>query len=413
MELVKLVLWLILSITINLLLIIDSKRILRAFFLHLERKLLLIHSAKLVIFFILVYKFSKYIRFSGLVLLVLLGLLLLFLSLLTLKQVEFAVKGTLKSKYKTFHYTGTLVQYILYVLVYLANIKSILKNRSALKEKTKQVMYIMVFPVQKYIMVSMTGLELPLRKQKHITKRYLTDIKESLQPGDILLKRNNWQMTNLGISGFWTHSGLYIGNLEELDSYFGDLPVLEGEKFTDKLKKRNIHAYENMVNNNELTVIEAIAEGVVVKELSNIAEVDYFAVLRPVCFKEEKMIAIRKAFSFVGKPYDYYIDIDSSDAFVCTSVIRKAYENIITLPVSRRAGKKVVLPNHIAKKFANERIKKNKELNLVLFYDYDPKTKRVRKSTEKEFAESSKRGLAYYRRAEILKYFSYIHDHKN
>ncbi len=58
-----------------------------------------------------------------------------------------------------------------------------------------------------------------------LAMKILDIIKEELLPGDILLKRNNYQLTNMGLPGFWTHSGIYIGSLEELDKYFMDMPL--------------------------------------------------------------------------------------------------------------------------------------------------------------------------------------------
>lgn len=391
----------------------DSKRIFKAFFIHLERKLLVVHSMKLGIFLVLIYKFKKFIPFHDIIFLFTFILLLLFLALLTIKNIEFRKMGTLNSKYKTFKYGSKLAQYLLYLVAVLINFGELKKKKHEVKEKSKKAMYVAIFPVQKYIMVSITGMEFTRRKEKFVTEADLKEIKSKLEPGDILLKRNDWQATNIGIPGFWTHTGLYIGSLEVLDNYFNDVKELEGKRFSEKLKELNAEVYTTLVNNSNLTVIEAIEEGVVVKDLSNIARVDYFSAVRPKISKEEKMNAILKAYSFVGRPYDFFIDVESNDAFICTEVIYKSFQKSITFDVEKRLGRMVVLPNSVVKKFAHERKKENKELDFVLFYDLDLRTRKAHKSTEIQFAKSYKRSIAYYRRKDMLRYLSTILEISN
>jgi hypothetical protein len=386
----------------------DSKRIFKAFFLHLERKLLIVHSLKLGVFLFLIYRFSKYIPLYEIILLFNFILLLIFLSLLTLKQVEFSMKGTINSRYKAFKYGSKLAQYLLYILAALINFGELKKNKNAIKEKSKEAMYVAIFPVQKYIMVSISRLEFTPRKGKFITDLDLNEIRSKLEPGDILLKRNDWQATNLGISGFWTHTGLYIGSLKELDEYFSNVQVLNGKRFSEKLKEVNEGIYEALIKNSDLSVIEAIEEGVVVKPLSNIAKVDYFSAVRPRISKEEKMNSILKAYSFVGRPYDFFLNMESNDAFICTEVIYKSFEKNMSFEIENKLGKKVVLPNSVVKKFAHERYKENRQLDFVLFYDLNLKTRKAYKSTEDEFAKSFKRNIAYYRKSDMLRYLSTI-----
>jgi hypothetical protein len=401
-----------LAICISWFLYKDSKLIFKSFFLHLERKLLIIHLLKLGIFLVLIYKFRRLISFYEIILIFIFILLLLFLSLLTLKYVEFKIKGTINSKYKTFEYGSKLAQYLLYLLAALMNFGELKKNKQAIKEKSKEAMYVAIFPVQKYIMVSITGLEFTKRKGKFITDADLKEIKSKLEPGDILLKRNDWQATNLGISGFWTHTGLYIGSLEEIDKYFNDVQALKGKRFSEKLKEMDEKRHAALIKNSDLSVIEAIEEGVVVKPLSNIAKVDYFSAVRPRISKEEKMNAILKAYSFIGRPYDFFIDLESNDAFICTEVIYKSYEKSITFEVEKKLNRKIVYPNSVVKKFAHEREKENRQLDFVLFYDLDLKTKKSYKSTEIEYAKSYKRNIAYYRRRDMLRYLSTMLEFK-
>ena len=81
------------------------------------------------------------------------------------------------------------------------------------------------FPFQKWVAISITGVDYSSRKEKYVSNEDINIIKDELLPGDVLLKRNNYQLTNIGLPGFWTHSAIYIGCLEELDKYFVDMPL--------------------------------------------------------------------------------------------------------------------------------------------------------------------------------------------
>lgn len=387
----------------------DSSRIFKAFLQFVERKFLVIQSIKLITLFMLAYKFNILSPFNWILLLFLLPLIIAFLSMFTLRQTELSIQQF--KNYRAFKY-NKLSEYGLHFFALLMNVRELATNRNKIKEKYKDMMYISLFPVQKFFAVSVTGIEFTNRKDKFITDMQLEEIQTELQPGDVLLKRNDWQATNIGISGFWTHSGLYLGNIEKMDSFFSDAKLLNGRKFSEVLKEEYPEIFNKLLDNSEPNVIEAIEEGVSVKPLSNIAKVDYFSGLRPIASKDQKLNAIKKALSLIGKPYGYHFDIESDKEFICTALIKKSYEGIINLPITKKLGKKIILPNSIAKKYAKERFHKFRQFDFVLFFDLDINSKKAFKSTEIEFCSSYKRNISFYRKRDILKHLSTIIEFK-
>ncbi|MCB2313994.1 hypothetical protein LGL55_23520 [Clostridium tagluense] len=245
------------------------------------------------------------------------------------------------------------------------------------------------FPFQKWVAISITGVDYSSRKEKYVSDEDINIIKGELLPGDVLLKRNNYQLTNMGLPGFWTHSAIYVGCLEELDKYFEDMPLGGYLCVSDYLKVIYPKVYHSLCGkNNRQYIIEVVAPGVVINSLEVIAKVDYFSALRPKLSKEDKLKALFVAFEYLGKAYDYNFDIMTDNALFCSELIYKSYlsssnKKGLTFILEPKAGRLLLSPNSIIKKFDAEFNSENAELDFVLFYDgSERERKAVRKSAK-------------------------------
>ncbi|MBZ9621506.1 hypothetical protein G9F71_001300 [Clostridium sp. FP2] len=245
------------------------------------------------------------------------------------------------------------------------------------------------FPFQKWVAISITGVDYSSRKEKYVSDEDINIIKGELLPGDVLLKRNNYQLTNMGLPGFWTHSAIYVGCLEELDKYFEDMPLGDYLCVSDYLKVIYPKVYHSLCGkNNRQYIIEVVAPGVVINSLEVIAKVDYFSALRPKLSKEDKLKALFVAFEYLGKAYDYNFDIMTDNALFCSELIYKSYlsssnKKGLTFILEPKAGRLLLSPNSIIKKFDAEFNSENAELDFVLFYDgSERERKAVRKSAK-------------------------------
>ena len=245
------------------------------------------------------------------------------------------------------------------------------------------------FPFQKWIAISITGVDYSSRKEKYVSNEDIDIIKSELLPGDVLLKRNNYQLTNIGLPGFWTHSAIYIGSLEELDEYFVDMPLGDYLCMSQYLKVIYPKVYESLFQRNKGNgdyIIEVIAQGVVINSLDAIAKVDYFSALRPKLCKEDKLKALFVAFEYLGKAYDYNFDIMTDNALFCSELIYKSYlcsgnKKGLTFKLQPKAGRLLLSPNSIIEKFDAEFDSDNAEFDFVLFYDGSEKERKaIRKS---------------------------------
>lgn len=219
-----------------------------------------------------------------------------------------------------------------------------------------------------------------------ISQAQIKQLQPKLLPGDVLLERREWYVSNIGLPGFWSHAALYLGTLEERRAFFADADTHEWVKQQGEpsdnlealLKSRYPKAYETSVMPPEqghvVRVIEAISEGVSFTTLEHSADCDSLAVLRPKLPKAEKAQALLRAFHYAGRPYDFNFDFATDSELVCTELVYKAYEPAagfrgVTFPLVEMLGRKVTPANEIAKQFDAQYAASEQQFDLVIFLD--------------------------------------------
>jgi hypothetical protein len=240
-----------------------------------------------------------------------------------------------------------------------------------------------------------------------ISPEQIHSMRNEMEPGDLLLERREWFLTNAGIPGYWPHAAIFIGTAEERDLYFADAEVFQwvkeqGEmsgRFDDLLQQRFPENYAMSMRaemGHPRRVVESIAQGVSFTSFEHSAAADSIAVLRPRLSKVEKAIALLRAFEYAGRPYDYDFDFLTDSALVCTELVYKAYQpgpdrKGLQLPLNTVAGRLVMPANEIAKLFSEEWQAPHQQFDLVLFLDGDEGGKRAQASDVATFQESWKR----------------------
>ncbi len=231
-----------------------------------------------------------------------------------------------------------------------------------------------------------------LRDQgKHlISEEQLDALVPVLQPGDVIVERRNWYLSNLGLPGFWPHAALFVGSRAELEAWADDdgVRALFPQGLVAHLEANAPEAFaawvgeESAANAEAETeparVIEAVSEGVVFTSLHHSCLADHVAFLRPRRSKAERAYAIAESFRHFGKPYDFDFDFQTITALVCSELVYTAYDLPSSVgarldldPLPSVMGRVTLPPNDIIARFDAEYGTAAQQLDFVAFLDGD------------------------------------------
>jgi hypothetical protein len=164
-----------------------------------------------------------------------------------------------------------------------------------------------------------------------ITFPMLATLRPCLQPGDVLLVRDDSRLTAAILPGFWTHAALFLGGRS-------DLEVLGLN--THPHVVRHWHKIPESAGPMGL-VIEALFPCVQLNPLEKCLRVDHLVVLRPTLPASDIASAIGEAMGHLGKPYDFEFDFNNSSRIVCTELVYRSYHSrgAMSFLLTKRLGR--------------------------------------------------------------------------
>ncbi len=152
-----------------------------------------------------------------------------------------------------------------------------------------------------------------------------------LRPGDVLVVRKEYALTNYFLPGYWPHAALYLGDTESL----AELGIQDNEhvkpRWTKMLESESPDAH----------VLESMRDGVNLRTLASPFASDSIVVLRPHLSQQDVRTAVSRCFAHEGKAYDFDFDFRRADRLVCTEVVYRALDGVgaINIPLVERAGR--------------------------------------------------------------------------
>lgn len=249
------------------------------------------------------------------------------------------------------------------------------------------------FPLQMHVSEWMGDTKVKRINGALITSAQLDTMRKQLQPGDIIVERRNWYLSNVGLPGFWPHAELFIGTYDGMKTFFSEPAVANyyrkqgdykdfmdylSKKYPDKIKEFRHAAPDGHAHQ----VIEAVSEGVKFSSLEEGALADYIGVMRPRLSRLDIAKAVDAAFNYIGRPYDFNFDFITDSAIVCSELIYKVYKSGrdkkgLSLALREIAGRKAMPANDLVDKFDREYDKPDRELDFVYFLDGIEKDKKA------------------------------------
>jgi hypothetical protein len=236
------------------------------------------------------------------------------------------------------------------------------------------------FPLQKAVAEWLGDTRLVPEGRRLVGDALLDELRGKLRPGDILLARRNWYLSNVGLPGFWPHAALYLGSPTELEAELGSDPEVRSSfgNFGAELARKHGAAWQAWLapgpDQRQRCVIEAVGEGVILTSLHHACGADYVAALRPRMARRAVAEVVDRALGYFGRPYDFNFDFVTDDAVVCSELVMKAFETGahcpgLRVPYVSIAGRPTVPPNEIARTFARERGREDRQLDFVAFLE--------------------------------------------
>jgi hypothetical protein len=243
-------------------------------------------------------------------------------------------------------------------------------------------LFVRWFPVQRDV-AEWAGDTRFAKEARHLVDdAQLATFRGRLVPGDVILERRNWYLSNVGLPGFWPHAALYVGTQAEILAALAGIPEVSqaydgdlGAHFAKLSPKAWASLAERDASGHECRVIEATSEGVVSSSLEHSCAADYVAALRPRLPALKRVRAIERALIFWGRPYDFNFDFVTDDQLVCSELVMKAYEpqtsddQGLRVPYVELVGRRAVPPTSLAQTFRDERGQKEPQFEFVYFLE--------------------------------------------
>lgn len=196
-----------------------------------------------------------------------------------------------------------------------------------------------------------------------ITDRNLKELEPMLQPGDLIIQRRNWALSNAFMPGYWSHIAVYVGSREQLES-MGLNQMPEVMPYWDRLADRSDDGYP-------IRLVEALGEGVIFTSFEkSVGKADGVCVFRPNLTLDQRRVCLSRVFSHLGKPYDFNFDFFSTDKLVCTELVFRSYGEQIPLEVMEVMGRQTLPAMEVVRQFL-ELEALNSSVEFVTFLDGD------------------------------------------
>ena len=171
----------------------------------------------------------------------------------------------------------------------------------------------------------------------------------ALRPGDILIEKTPFRLTDKLIPGYFGHAAIWVGSEAELTA-IGLWDDARVARYHDELRAGR-------------SVLEALRNGVQLNTLRHFLNVDDLLVLRDSKLEGERLKEhLTRAFRQIGKRYDFNYDVTTGDRIACSELVYLVFTDI-PWTTDRQLGRYTLSPDRVAENALNQG-----GLEIVLLY---------------------------------------------
>jgi len=176
------------------------------------------------------------------------------------------------------------------------------------------------------------------------------NVRSVIKPGDFLLEKTPFRLTDKLIPGHWGHAAVYLGTDAELQ----DLGVWDritqlrdaGDGYFTQAK---IDELRQQIKDGKV-IDEALRDDVQLNTIEHFLNIDDLAIMHDTSeATEDKIDRIILTMRQLGKEYDFKFDVETSIKIVCSELIY-ATDILHTWPTENTAGINTISPDNVASK---------------------------------------------------------------
>ncbi|MBA3481548.1 MAG: hypothetical protein H0T51_07015 [Pirellulales bacterium] len=207
------------------------------------------------------------------------------------------------------------------------------RGRRAIRRVGRDVLGRATYALQQVVSGSMAGIFVSPGHRPGLPPAIRDQVASLLQPGDVLVVRKEFAVTNYFLPGYWPHAALVLGAAEDL-SRLG-IPQastrLSGASAPETTPPAPPAHF----------VLESMKDGVRIRPIDSPLASDSIVVLRPTLEESHIAAALAQALLHEGKPYDFDFDFSCSHRMVCTEVVYRAYDGVadVRFDLKRHVGR--------------------------------------------------------------------------
>lgn len=222
----------------------------------------------------------------------------------------------------------------------LATARVRLRTRQAWTILKGDLLHTALYGIQKFIGSAMVGVFVKSGHCPQMPPQVVEALRKLLEPGDVMVVRKEFAISNYFLPGFWPHAALFLGTEDRLRM----LGLDQQPGVLSKWGKLSPKGGED-----PLRVLEATRDGVLVRSLASPFGSDAIVVMRPFLEREQIAQGLARGLFHEGKPYDFDFDFSRSDRLVCSEVVYRSYEGIgpMRFNLTPRAGRFTLSPEDL------------------------------------------------------------------